>query len=234
MLCVSCRCDSSNPYAAQILENSHESPFEHRLCRPFLRHWPFPPPPAPKTLPVVVISENDRTYTLDNGIVKAIVAKESGDLVSLKYKDLEMLATFEGADGLPDLNRDPPGENLAGLNRGMTDHQYGFWSHDAMGARATAADNPTIKKITIDPKTNGGAARRGFHQRRFQRARDWAPDRAPSERATSSPTSKSATRWGVAIRASTLPARSTIRPPMPPRASPRPAAAASSPICSTG
>jgi rhamnogalacturonan endolyase len=104
----------------------------------------------------VVVTENDRTYTLDNGIVKAMVAKESGDLVSLKYKDLEMLATIEGADGLPDLNRDPPGENLTGLNRNMTDHQYGFWSHDAMGARATAAENPTIKKITIDPKTNGG------------------------------------------------------------------------------
>ena len=104
----------------------------------------------------VTISENDRTYTLDNGIVKVMVAKESGDLVSLKYKGMEMLATFEDADGLPDLNRDPPGENLAGLNRGMTDHQYGFWSHDAMGARATQADNPTIKKITIDPKTNGG------------------------------------------------------------------------------
>jgi rhamnogalacturonan endolyase len=104
----------------------------------------------------VSISENDRTYTLDNGIVKVMVAKESGDLVSLKYKEMEMLATLEDADGLPDLNRDPPGENLAGLNRGMTDHQYGFWSHDAMGARATQADNPTIKKITIDPKTNGG------------------------------------------------------------------------------
>ena len=104
----------------------------------------------------VSIVENDRTYTLDNGIVKAMIAKESGDLVSLVYKGLEMLATFEDADGNPDLTRDPPGENLAGLNRGMTDHQYGFWSHDAMGARATAADNPTIKKITIDPKSNGG------------------------------------------------------------------------------
>src|SRR5262245_48230008 len=104
----------------------------------------------------VSISENDHAYTLDNGIVKAMVAKESGDLVSLVYKGMEMLATFADADGNPDLARDPPGENLAGLNRGMTDHQYGFWSHDAMGARATAADNPTIKKITIDPKANGG------------------------------------------------------------------------------
>lgn len=106
--------------------------------------------------PPVTVAENDRTYTLDNGIVRAMIAKESGDLVSVRYKNLEMLATFLGADGKPDLTRDLPGENLNGLNRGMTDHQYFFWSHDAMGARATQAENPTLKKITIDPKTNGG------------------------------------------------------------------------------
>jgi rhamnogalacturonan endolyase len=104
----------------------------------------------------VSISETDRLYILDNGIVRASVAKESGDLVSLKFKDLEMLATIVDEKGLPDLTRDPPGENLTGLNRNMTDHQYGFWSHDAMGARSTQAENPTIKKITIDPKANGG------------------------------------------------------------------------------
>ena len=109
--------------------------------------------------PPVTVAENDRTYTLDNGIVTAMVAKESGDLVSLRFKNLEMLATFLDAGGKPDLARDPPGENVNGLNRGMTDHQYGFWSHDAMGQRATVAANPTLTKITIDPKSNGG--RRG-------------------------------------------------------------------------
>jgi rhamnogalacturonan endolyase len=101
----------------------------------------------------VTISEDAATYTLDNGIVKAMVAKASGDLVSLKYKNLEMLATFLKPDGTPDLEKDPPGEQLNGLNRQMTDHQYGFWSHDAMGPAGTGA---AIAKITIDPRTNGG------------------------------------------------------------------------------
>jgi rhamnogalacturonan endolyase len=104
----------------------------------------------------VTVTQDERTVTLDNGIVTAMVAKESGDLVSLRYKNYEMLATILGPDGKPDLAKDPPGDNPNGLNRGMTDHQYGFWSHDAMGPRSTATANPTIVKITIDPKANGG------------------------------------------------------------------------------
>jgi rhamnogalacturonan endolyase len=103
--------------------------------------------------PVVTLKEDAQTYTLDNGIVTVRVAKASGDLVSLRYKNLEMLATFLTPEGEPDLLRDPPGANPNGLNKGMTDHQYGFWSHDAMGPRGTA---PTITTITIDPGTNGG------------------------------------------------------------------------------
>jgi rhamnogalacturonan endolyase len=102
----------------------------------------------------VTLTEDEKTWTLDNGIVKAMVAKESGDLVSLRYKDMEILATFYTEDGSkPDLKRDPPGENREGLNRTMTDHQYGFWSHDAMGQRDT---KPAVAKITIDPKSNNG------------------------------------------------------------------------------
>lgn len=103
--------------------------------------------------PVTVV-EDAATYTLDNGIVTERVAKASGDLVSLRYKNMEMLATFLTPDGLPDLQKDPPGQNLTGLNRNMTDHQYGFWSHDAMGVRGTAE---AIARVTIDPKSNGGA-----------------------------------------------------------------------------
>jgi rhamnogalacturonan endolyase len=102
----------------------------------------------------VTVTEDANLYTLDNGIVTARVAKASGDLVSLRYKNLEMLATFLTPDGLPDLAKDPPGHNPHGLNRGFTDHQYAFWSHDAMGPRKTAN---AIARITIDPKTNGGA-----------------------------------------------------------------------------
>ncbi len=105
--------------------------------------------PAPVTL-----TEDAETYTLDNGIVTARVAKASGDLVSLRYKDLEMLATFLKPDGQPDLVKDPPGQHLNGVNRNMTDHQYGFWSHDAMGVRGTG---DAVARVTIDPKANGGA-----------------------------------------------------------------------------
>lgn len=102
---------------------------------------------------LVTISEDAETYTLDNGIVTAIIAKTSGDLVSFVYKDKEMLGTLLTSKGEPDLQRDPPGENLWGLNRGMTDHQYGFWSHDAMGPRDTQS---AIPSITIHPDANGG------------------------------------------------------------------------------
>ncbi|HEV2692939.1 MAG TPA: polysaccharide lyase family protein [Verrucomicrobiae bacterium] len=39
----------------------------------------------------VTVSEDDNSFTLDNGIVTARVAKHSGDLMSLEYKKLEML-----------------------------------------------------------------------------------------------------------------------------------------------
>jgi rhamnogalacturonan endolyase len=103
--------------------------------------------------PSVTLKEDAHTYTIDNGLVIATMAKASGDLVSLRYKGMELLATFLTPEGEPDLQKDPPGANPNGLNKGMTDHQYGFWSHDAMGPRGTA---PTICTVTIDPKTNGG------------------------------------------------------------------------------
>ena len=100
----------------------------------------------------VVLSEDDQVYTLDNGIITAVVAKASGDLVSLQYKGQEMLATRMDDQGRPDLELDPPGANPHGLNPGMTDHQYGFWSHDAMGPRDTRDAEATV---TINPKRNG-------------------------------------------------------------------------------
>jgi rhamnogalacturonan endolyase len=101
----------------------------------------------------VKITEDAAMYTLDNGIVTVRVAKVSGDLLSVRYKDMEMLATFTDDKGMPDLQKDPPGANPNGLNRGMTDHQYGFWSHDAMGPRGSS---PAESKVTIDPASNGG------------------------------------------------------------------------------
>lgn len=100
----------------------------------------------------VTLTEDAQTYTLDNGIVTAVVAKASGDLVSLRYQDREILATRMDADGRPDLELDPPGANPHGLNPGMTDHQYGFWSHDAMGPRGT---RDALATVTVNPARNG-------------------------------------------------------------------------------
>lgn len=41
--------------------------------------------------PSVTVSEDENSFTLDNGIVTAQVSKRSGDLTSLKYRNLEML-----------------------------------------------------------------------------------------------------------------------------------------------
>jgi rhamnogalacturonan endolyase len=43
--------------------------------------------------PAVTISQDESSFTLGNGVVTARVAKRSGDLTSLKYKNLEMLDT---------------------------------------------------------------------------------------------------------------------------------------------
>ena len=61
----------------------------------------------------VVVSQDEGSFTLDNGIVTARVAKRSGDLSSLKYHGLEMLDPHSG-------------------------HAGGYWSHDASrGLRTT-------------------------------------------------------------------------------------------------
>src|SRR6516164_9453056 len=62
--------------------------------------------------PVTVV-EDEATFTLANGFVTARVSKRSGDLASLKYKDLELL----GASG----------------------HVGGYWSHAASGPRSSAS-----------------------------------------------------------------------------------------------
>jgi rhamnogalacturonan endolyase len=98
--------------------------------------------------PAVTVDQNDIGYTLSNGTITALISKKSGDLISMKYNGVEMLATMMGKDGQPDLKTDPPGANTRGFAP-FTDHQYGFWSHDATSTHSDA-------KITIDPATNGG------------------------------------------------------------------------------
>jgi rhamnogalacturonan endolyase len=53
---------------------------------------------------IVTLAEDASSYTLTNGIVTAIINKHSGDLISLKYKDLEMVG-------------------------GVSGHAHGYWSH---------------------------------------------------------------------------------------------------------
>jgi rhamnogalacturonan endolyase len=97
----------------------------------------------------VTIAEDASAYVLSNGVVSARVDKKSGDLLSVRFKEMEMLSTIFGPDGLPDVTIDKPGANKRGGGKRYTDHQYGFWSHDTDGPN-------TITKITIDPKSNGG------------------------------------------------------------------------------
>ncbi len=61
----------------------------------------------------VTVADDGTNFTLANDVVTAKVSKRAGDLVSLKYKDLEML----GASG----------------------HAGGYWSHAAAGPRSSAS-----------------------------------------------------------------------------------------------
>jgi rhamnogalacturonan endolyase len=60
----------------------------------------------------VTVSENENSFTLDNGIVTAQVSKHSGDLTSWKYKKLEMLDN-------------------------QTQRQSSYWSHNAARGEQT-------------------------------------------------------------------------------------------------
>ena len=66
---------------------------------------------APAT--AVVVSEDESTFTLDNGIVRARAAKRSGDLLSIKYQGEAMLSGGAG-------------------------HAAGYWSHNTARGRQTA------------------------------------------------------------------------------------------------
>jgi rhamnogalacturonan endolyase len=61
----------------------------------------------------VAVSENDYSYTLDNGVIDAQVSKHSGDLLSLKYQGLEMLDT-------------------------VSENEPGYWSHNTARGQPTA------------------------------------------------------------------------------------------------
>jgi hypothetical protein len=60
----------------------------------------------------VTVVEDASAYVLSNGAVSARVDKKSGDLLSVRFKEMEMLSTIFGPDGLPDVAIDKPGSGL--------------------------------------------------------------------------------------------------------------------------
>jgi rhamnogalacturonan endolyase len=64
--------------------------------------------------PPVTIQEDQSSYTLANGILTARISKQSGDLTSLVYKDMELLTNKSG-------------------------HAGAYWSHDTSGGVQTIA-----------------------------------------------------------------------------------------------
>ena len=103
--------------------------------------------------PKVTIKEDAETYTMDNGIVKVRVSKITGDLVSYRYKDMEMFATTLTPDTIPQAQGNDPANNPNWRNPSITGRAHGYWSHDVMGVKGSA---PAVPSITIDPRKNGG------------------------------------------------------------------------------
>ncbi len=85
----------------------------------------------------VTLSENETDYTLANAFVTARIAKRSGDLVSLKYKGLELLTAGSG-------------------------HAYAYWSH-APGRGSRVVDTVTINPATNGGE-RGEVSVKGFYQ----------------------------------------------------------------------
>ena len=76
---------------------------------------------APPLKAAVGISEDEDSFTLTNGIISARVSKHSGDLTSLRYKEMEMLD-------------------------GKSERSSGYWSHDV--SRGPRESHITINPST--------------------------------------------------------------------------------------
>ena len=79
--------------------------------------------PAP-----VTVQEDIESFTLANGLVTAVIEKRTGNLASLRYQGLELMASGPGATG-------------------------GYWS----SVGQVRAAGPGVASIRVDPSTNGGA-----------------------------------------------------------------------------
>jgi rhamnogalacturonan endolyase len=76
----------------------------------------------------VTITGNERTWTLDNGIVKAVIDKRNGAMESLFYRGIDTMGHEQG--------------------------QAGYWEQDPSAAASVGG---LTNFVTIDPGTNGGS-----------------------------------------------------------------------------
>jgi len=100
------------------------------LAAPALHADDAPPVVAkPDTSAPVTVTDNGNTWTLDNGIVKAVILKRSGAVSSLVYKGVETAGNGQG-------------------------RASGIWEQDPSNAANVGG---LTDSVTIDPAKNGGA-----------------------------------------------------------------------------
>ncbi|RYD39170.1 MAG: hypothetical protein EOP83_37205, partial [Verrucomicrobiaceae bacterium] len=76
----------------------------------------------------VTLQEDDSSYTLANGLVTARISKRSGDLISLQYREQELLGAGSGK-------------------------AFGYWSNVGGGTLGSKRESV----IVADPSSNEGA-----------------------------------------------------------------------------
>jgi rhamnogalacturonan endolyase len=92
-----------------------------------LRAAAAPVAAKPAVIAPVTVTDNGGTWTLDNGIVKAIIDKRNGAMDSLFYKGLDTMGHEQG--------------------------QPGYWEQDPSAASSVGG---LTDSVTIDPAKNGG------------------------------------------------------------------------------
>src|SRR5687767_2961537 len=81
----------------------------------------------------VTLKEDAETFTMDNGLIKVRISKVTGDLVSFRYKGMDMFEADRPEDFIPQKTGDEPANNPNWRAPTITGSQHGYWSHDVMG-----------------------------------------------------------------------------------------------------
>src|SRR5215510_6976873 len=92
----------------------------------------------------VTLKEDAETYTMDNGLIKVRVSKVTGDLVSFRYKNMELFEANRPENFVPAKTGDEPANNPNWRNPTITGSQHGYWSHDVMGVKGSAPSIPSV------------------------------------------------------------------------------------------